>query len=224
MFKWVFGVVAVLAVLGAGPVGAQTVRPSSYDMPNGHGHDTGGWYNYWDKSYSGSGSVTTDGSWLTGGLGDLADGVVATQIWDDVENHEGTGPYVGWINIDPVITFHFDGDPVISKVVVHTDDSLGQGGVTPPLAVLVNGVETRVVLDKDRDGAPFAIEIGGLALQGDVTVQLMRRRAWVFVSEVTFEGTERLIADTAVPEPGSVALLAGAVLGLAGVRRRGRGW
>jgi hypothetical protein len=219
-------VCAVLAwvVVLAGGAGAAEIRPVSYDMPNGNGHATGGSYNYWDLGYRGLGDVRTDNALLTGGLGDLADGVVPTEIWDDVENHEGTGPYVGWLNLDPVIVFRFDGDPLISKVVVHTDDSLGQGGVTPPWAVLVNGVETLVEVEEGRSGAPFAIEIGGLALEGDVTVQLVRRSAWVFVSEVTFEGEARAAtSDASVPEPGALGLLLGGVAGLGAVRISGRG-
>ena len=225
VFVAVLGLAVALAAAVAGEARAAVIRPVSYDMPNGNGHDTGGWYNYWDIGYSGLGSVTTDNAPLSGGLGDLADGVVPTRIWDDVENHDGTGPYVGWLNLNPEITFHFDGDPLISKVVVHTDDSRGQGGVTPPWSVLVNGVETRVELDEGRSGAPFAIEIGGLALEGDVTVQLMRRSAWVFISEVTFEGEARvaLAADTEVPEPGALMVLAGGGVGLAGARLSGRG-
>jgi len=216
--------VALAAAAVAGEARAAVIRPASYDMPNGNGHDTGGWYNYWDLGYSGLGSVTTDNAPLSGGLGDLADGVVPTRIWDDVENHDGTGPYVGWLNLNPVITFHFDGDPLIEKVVVHTDDSLGQGGVTPPWAVLVNGVETLVEPEEGRSGAPFAIEIGGLALEGDVTVQLVRRSAWVFISEVTFEGDARVgLTDSEVPEPGALMVLAGGVVGLAGARLSGRG-
>ncbi len=230
MFQRFFGVVACLVALAgpvwAGPAWAGPVVPVSYDMPNGHGHALGGWYNYWDKSYSGSGNVETDGAPLTGGLGDLVDGVVPWQIWDDVENHAGTGPYVGWININPTMVFHFEGDPLIEKVRVHTDDSLGQGGVTPPSAVVVNGTWYPVELAEERSGAPFAIEIGGLALRGDVTVQLVRRSAWVFISEVTFEGAveqEARAEVEAVAEPGTMALLAGGMLGLMGVRRRSRG-
>ena len=225
MLQRVLAVVACAVMLAGGEAGAAEIRPSSYDMPNGNGHATGGWYNYWDLGYSGLGSVTTDNAPLSGGLGDLADGVVPLQIWDDVENDDGTGPYVGWLNLNPEITFHFDGDPLISKVVVHTDDSLGKGGVTPPWAVLVNGVETPVDWDEGRSsGAPFAIEIGGLALEGDVTVQLMRRSAWVFISEVTFEGDARAtLTDSEVAEPGALMLLASGVAGVAGVRVSGRG-
>src|SRR5438067_2130557 len=72
------------------------LTPISYDMPNGFGRASGGMYNYWDKQYTGTGSTMTDGALLTGGLGDLTDGVIAGGHWYDVENIQGTGPYVGW--------------------------------------------------------------------------------------------------------------------------------
>lgn len=57
-------------------------------MPNGNGTATGGFFNYWDRDYTGNGSVapisaphTNDGEALSGGLGDLTDGVIATQDW-----------------------------------------------------------------------------------------------------------------------------------------------
>ncbi len=53
------------------------IRPVSYDAPNGY---TGS-YEYWDESYSGIGDTSIDGAALTGGLGDLADGIVANDNW-----------------------------------------------------------------------------------------------------------------------------------------------
>ena len=49
--------------------------PVSYDMNNGHDFVSGGSLNYWDRDYTGTGSVpptgaphTNDGEFLTGGL------------------------------------------------------------------------------------------------------------------------------------------------------------
>ncbi len=212
---------ALLCGMLAGPVMAGPILPVSYDMANGHGHPSGGWRNYWDKSYDGLGSVTTDNAPLTGGLGDLVDGVIPTLNWNFVENNEGTGPYVGWINVNPTILFHFDAGEIIEEVYIPTDDSHGQGGVSPPSAVVINGVSYAVVRQDPSSRTPFAIGVTGLALSGTVSVQLMRDTPWVFISEVQFAGQESVIASaTDVPEPGTMMLLAGGLVGLAGVRRR----
>ena len=106
---------------------------------------------------------------------------------------------------------------------IHTDDSQGQGGVSPPSAVVINGVSYDVVRQDPSSRTPFAIGVTGLALSGTVSVQLMRDTPWVFISEVQFAGQESVIASTSstsVPEPGTMMLLAGGLVGLAGVRRR----
>ena len=95
----------VVAILGlflafAATAEASFVTPTSYDMPNGY---TGS-YEYWDESYTGSGNTAADGDPLSGGLGDLTDGVVASDNWYVVEAPLGPGPYVGW-TIDPTISF-----------------------------------------------------------------------------------------------------------------------
>ena len=62
-----------------GAVASVQIFATSYEMPNGGGDASGGTYNYWDGSYSGSGSTTTDAAALSGGLGDLTDGIIATE-------------------------------------------------------------------------------------------------------------------------------------------------
>ena len=88
---------AGLAALAAASTfaAAGNVVPTSYDMLNGQ---TGS-FTYWDDSYNGTGSPTTSGDLLTGGLGDLTDGVIATENWFSTP-----GPYVGWDSITPTIT------------------------------------------------------------------------------------------------------------------------
>ena len=63
-------------------------------------------------------------------MGDLTDGVVAGDNWFNTKNNEGSGPYVGWREIDPTITF---ATPVTLETVrVHVDDANGNGGVSTP--------------------------------------------------------------------------------------------
>ena len=67
---------------------ALPVNPVSYDMPNG-GSDSG--FYYWDRKYLSPDNMTDYGN-LTGGLGDLTDGTVASENFYLVENVAGTGP------------------------------------------------------------------------------------------------------------------------------------
>jgi hypothetical protein len=202
--------VAVAALLTTGAVLAAPVTASSYDMVNGY---TGS-YHYWDQTYTGSGCVTCDGAALSGGLGDLTDGVIATQNWFDAEAPAGNGPYVGW-TVDPTITFHFNASVDIDSATFYLDDSNGAGGVTVPLRINVNGVAYNVT--DPLGSAPIAFTAAGVGFSGtDLVVSINRRSQWVFLSEVAFDG-----GGTSVPEPGSLALVA-AALGAVGWSRRGR--
>lgn len=192
---------------------ASVINVSSYNMLNGDGQASGGSYNYWDKSYSGIGAVTTDHSALSGGKGDLTDGVIATQNWFNVENGAGTGPYVGWLSYNPTIDFFFASLVSFTSVTFHFDDSDGAGGVSQPLFVAVNGSPTAV--PNNAGPAPFAftIDLTGLTAN-QLTVDITRGNAWVFLSEVTFAGQ-----IGAVPLPAGGILLLGALAGLAALRR-----
>ena len=198
---------ATLAALGAfavtGSAGATQIFSTGYDTPNGNGNANSGTYNYWDKSYTGAGSVTTDSAYLSGGSGDLTDGAVASNFWYNVENSAGTGPYVGWRGtgaLNPTVTFHFAGGSVINTIGVHMDNSHA-GGVYAPQAILVNGVSHAFT-----SPAPGSIGwgyISGLNLTGPshtVQFQQITTGAWVFVSEVSFDGR-------AVPEPATWGLM-----------------
>jgi hypothetical protein len=48
---------------------------------------------YWDDTYNGAGSTTTDLAPLSGGLGQLTDGIIPTENFNLVEPN---GPYVAW--------------------------------------------------------------------------------------------------------------------------------
>ncbi|MGE0594460.1 MAG: PEP-CTERM sorting domain-containing protein [Vicinamibacterales bacterium] len=196
-------------------VAAAPILPTSYDMPNGHGQASGGTFNYWDLSYSGVGSTNVDGAPLSGGHGDLTDGIVAGDIWFNVENAAGTGPYVGWRNIDPRIDFHFASVVEFLSVRIHLDDANGFGSVNLPTAVrFTAGAATTTINVVDPAGsAPLWVnfDLAGLGFAGSaLSVELLRKNQWVFASEFEFDGR-------AVPEP-SMLLLAALGLG-AGARR-----
>jgi hypothetical protein len=195
-----------LFLAGAANALAAAVTPLSYDLPNGDGQAHGGTFNYWDKAYTGSGSSTTDRAALSGGRGDLTDGVISPQSWFIAENTDGTGPYVGWRDIDPTIVFHFGETQRFTSITLYADDAHGFGGVFSPGGITIGG---QTYTFADQAGAqPKAFTVDGLNLVGSdlaITVHQREVEGWVFLSEVTFQAT-------AVPEPGEWALM---VAGLA---------
>jgi len=198
----------MLALAGAAGGAVAGTVPDSYDMLNGN---TGS-YNYWDETYSGAGCVTCDNAALTGGRGDLTDGIIAADNWFVTEAPVGNGPYVGW-TIDPVITFHWNTPVNITSVTFYFDDSNGSGGVSSPASVTVDG--TTFPIADPLGSAPFAFVADGLSFSGnDLVVSITRSNSWVFLSEVEFNAAP-------VPEPETYAMLL-AGLGLLGfaVRRR----
>lgn len=206
---------ALLATTLAPAVQAATVSPVSYSMVNGDGQASGGSYNYWDLNYSGAGSTNVDGSPLSGGLGDLTDGVITTENWFNAENGAGTGPYVGWLSTNPVIDFFFDAVLAFNSVTFYVDDADGAGGVSTPGSITVNGTNYLVADPLGDD--PFAITLDLTGLDASaLNVQIFASNAWVFVSEVTFDG-----APATIPLPAGGVLLLGALAGLGALRRRG---
>jgi hypothetical protein len=160
----------VRGVNGCGPGGWSStfsfttldlLPPVAYDMLNG---ETGS-YTYFDDSYDGEGDNDVPLAPLSGGLGDLTDGVIATQNWNATP-----GPYVGWVSIDPTITFHFDRWVRVRMITLHLDDSNGGGGVYPPTQVTITMGDTTLELPvtDPPSGEPFAVSFDELGLTGDM--------------------------------------------------------
>lgn len=209
---------AVGIALGiAGPAFAVTtpVAVTSYSMPNGG--SSGGvdpWF-YWDLAYNGSGSTTTDGAALSGGTGDLTDGIVPDTTYETLEGPSGAGPYVGWrsnVTPNPTIIFNFAGEPGISSMRIHVDNS-GIGGVGAPGAILINGINT--AFTAPDLGTAGWVEFAGLDATGNSLTLQMNHSSyqWLFISEVAFASN--------VPEPAHWALMI-AGFGLVGATLRRR--
>jgi hypothetical protein len=224
--QWLLAVAAVVTVGQPQVAQAAPVTVTSYSMPNGDGQSTTGVYNYWDRAYSGSGATNVDGAPLSGGTGDLTDGVVASGPWNVSENVAGTGPYVGWRNtrsLNPLITFNFADVVTINFIRIHVDNSLS-GGVRAPAEIFIN--DYSLPFTAPAAGTIGFIDFTGLNEVGSsLTLQFFQDtaagNAWVFVSEVSFDGSP---AVAVVPEPASWAMLI-AGFGLVGAvaRRRREG-
>ncbi|MDH5446378.1 MAG: PEP-CTERM sorting domain-containing protein [Gammaproteobacteria bacterium] len=187
-------------------------------MQNG---DTGS-YNYWDDSYAGSGDNTVDRSYLSGGTGDLTDGIIATENWNLVESPVGPhGPYVGWYTFRgiPSIDFHFGQNVVINSITLYVDDSNGYGGVFVPSGVNIGS--TSYSFTDPVGSEPTALTISGLDLMvSDLSMDIFggtanRNNTWVFISEITFDG--RILS---VAEPSTILLLSLGLLGVFRVRKQ----
>jgi hypothetical protein len=198
--------VAVAGALLAGPAVASGIPVASYDMNNGHGVAASGAFNYWDRFYTGAGATTVDDAPLSGGVGDLTDGIAASDFWFNVENSAGTGPYVGWREIvrsNPAVQFSFSLVSTVEQIRVHIDESR-VGGVFQPLAYLVNGTPWAFTpLDPGTIGW---VTLTGAPVTGNqLTLTFLNQNFdhWIFVSEVEFVGTH----GDPIPEPASSALL-----------------
>lgn len=204
---------ACAAMLVGGTAGAAAVTPDSYDMLNGN---TGS-FQYWDHIYNGAGCVTCDNAALSGGRGDLTDGVIAANNWFVDEAPAGNGPYVGW-TLNPTITFRWTSAITLNSLTFYLDDANGAGSVSAPSSIDVDGVNYSVA--DPAGAAPFAFTVSGLSFTGtDLVVRLNRQNQWVFLSEVSFDGS----VPGRVPEPGSLALLAAALGALGFSTRRSGG-
>ena len=164
------------------------IRPVTYDMLNGEA----GMYTYFDDSYDGHGDPTQPLSPLSDGLGELVDGVIATQNWG-----QDYPLYVGWVSIDPTITFHFDGTVSINTVILHVDDSNGTGGVNPPQDVTISmgGITLEFDVTDPPGGEPCALIFEDLDLEGD-TMEITiadhsSSGSYMMLSEVEFYSDEQ---------------------------------
>ena len=188
----------------------------TYSMLNG---DVGS-YSYWDETYDGSGNVGISRSFLSGGTGDLTDGIIAATGWIAAEQGPpgavlgDNGPYVGWVNLDPFITFTFANLVNITKVTFHVDNSINVGGVGGPRAFSLNGGSLVSNTSTRVNGGTAALSYNVNYTGTSFTTQIFRSASWVFVSEIQFEGT---VVD--VPAPSAFAYFTLALAGLFGLRK-----
>ena len=192
---------AILAGLAAAlPVQAAQVYATSYSGRNG----STGLYGYLDESYSGSG-VGVSGGPLSGGLGDLTDGIIASASWSVVEAPAGPGPNVGWESpqlLTSILTFNFSPGTTITSIRLYLDDSR-TGAVYAPTQIWIDGVLSAYSRPILADPT-LVVDLLGYNLTGaSHTIRFTNDRQWTFASEISFFGS----VSAAVPEPATWAMM-----------------
>lgn len=184
------------------PLCAGPINPTVYSMLNGES----GLYSYWDTAYPDPDNTSNLGL-LTGGLGELTDGIKSPDSWFPSPNNPG--PWVAWQTIDPSLTFSFAQSNSFNSITVHVDDPDGDGGVNLPaeLRVTIGGnLQTFGFTDLGSGPRDYTFALGG-AIGSMAEVQFVRGAEWVFVDEVSFDGS-------GVPEPSTFGLLAAGLTGI----------
>lgn len=211
---WKTGALTSAAICISTSALAVSVAPTDYSTVNGQT----GRYKYFDDSYNGTGSTTTSSASLSGGVGDLTDGVIATADWY-VGGQTGANPYIGWYytaTLNPTVTFNFAEVLSFNSATVFFADSEGYGGVDQPASISVNGVNFAVP-EPATTGVPSSIilDITG-QVTNQLTMQFFHNDRWIFVSEVQFDAA----GVSTVPLPAGGGLLAASMIAFAALRRR----
>jgi MYXO-CTERM domain-containing protein len=224
-------------IAGSAFLSAAPLTVASYDMLNGEAHH----YNYMDKSYNGSGTPTLALSPLSNGTGLLTDGSTGATDWGANLGNGPAYEWVGWAlnsqNNNPVdtndtfatITFKLTSPADVNTVSLFINNfNPGViGGVslfgTATISFsnddvnFVNSITYTPTAAEHADTTARYINISTNQVtpfqyvQVHLTHDPTLSNSWVFLSEVTFDGTT---AGTATPEPASGLL---AVLGLCGL-------
>jgi hypothetical protein len=218
-----------VALFGSVPSArANPISATSYDLYNGaiagYGNVT-----LYDDLYTGTGSKTTPYAWLSGGLGDLTDGIAATQNWSDCGGASPciaqNAPYVGWrlggLTFAPYVIFHFAPNTSIDEVQI----SMNYGYHASPVSFLMGGASRTFPTTPVYTGAGANqwYNFTGLGLSGDtlrITFNYNQTPPvgpadWVLLSEVRFDS-----GGPAVPEPTSLLLFGTGLMGLRAWRKR----
>ncbi len=202
-----------LALWASLPAAAQTVSPTRYDVRNGYTSN----YSYWDDTYNGSGNTHLDGAALTNGLGQLTDGVIGGAHYDD---NLGNGPAYEWVGWNSPVTIHFFFNAPVTFSNIALRMVQNEAGIIPPSSINFTFSDDGSNFGNAVNYALTPSELSAATAQW-ITAPTPRTGQYVnvsfsdgipFLSEVTFTGTQ----STETPEPGSLALLVGMGLSVAG--------
>ena len=216
--------------------------PISYSMNNGDSHS---FKTFHDDTYTGSGNRNVDTSFLSGGLGQLTDGLFGNDNFLDTGCGGGSIVsycWVGWVNTSPVvITFDLGAVKDISQVNVHGSDwntdqiqfwdtavySFSNDGVSFGSTITRNTVASDhipVPGDPLHNEAHF-INQNVTDTARFVQIQLSpdfntggNAGRFIFVDEVQIFGPDPVGGQT--PEPATITMLTGGLLAGLYFRRR----
>ncbi len=190
--KKLYSLIGVLSLSALSSL-ASVVVPTSYTATPGQGRAESGSYNYFDDT----GKQLTDG--VTGG-----------NYWAADLGHGTAYEWVGWLTVDPTITFQFDKPVTINTVNIDFNRAEG-AGIYIPSSVTIGGTPFPLSQDALPNGSSGYLSFNDSWTGSSLTINLTRRTgviagyaSWVFVDEVTFDGV------SAVPEPSTI--IAGALL------------
>lgn len=176
----VWGLLA-LAVANALP--AQVVVPVNYTATPAQGQAVGGSWNYFDDTGT-----------------QLIDGVLGVDNWTANLGNGNAYEWVGWLTIQPVITFNFSLPVTVTSVTLGLSRDEGAGIYIPP-SITIGGesfsLASNAFANSSRADLTFNLTRSVAGNQLMLTVNNIPGQ-WAFVDEVKF---------TAVPEPSSLGLL-----------------
>ncbi|WP_235889092.1 PEPxxWA-CTERM sorting domain-containing protein [Glacieibacterium frigidum] len=203
-------VLVAAATLACSSAHAATINPTSYDMIDGGA----GVFQYQDDTYNGT---RAPNGYLSGGVGELTDGVVAAGPWNVTP-----GPYVGWRFISPEIVFNFAPLSNLANATFRFDNAQGVGNVFLPdsLSFDFGGgfVQYTPTVTFEGNLGVFSYDFTGISAS-TFTVRIDSEQEWFMLTEVDFDGT----LATAVPEPGTWAMLIAGFGAVGAMARRRRG-